>query len=127
MQACKINVQNHNLIQKTNFYDWMFLRLFRLHILDFGHVMTTVPTKAYLKIKDFVHGQALHHPLQKYNTFRNFLIFYRFFENFMIFIGLDGADPGVRKFLVSSMLRRKHYSKRGLNLKCVIRKVSEKS
>ena len=126
MQACKINVQNHNLIQKTNFYDWMFSRLFRLHILDFGHVMTTVPTKAYLKIKDFVHGQALHHPLQKCNTFRNFLIFYMFFENFMIFIGLDGADPGVRKFLVSSMLRRKHYSKRGLNLKCVIRKVSEK-
>ncbi len=75
----------------------MFSRLFRLHILDFGHVMRTVPTKAYLKIKDFVHGQALHHPLQKCNTFRNFLIFYMFFENFMIFIGLDGADPGVRK------------------------------
>ena len=104
----------------------MFSRLFRLHILDLDHVMRTVPTKAYSKIKDFVHGQSLHHPLQKCNTFRNFLIFYMFFENFMIFIGLDGADPGVRKFLVSGMLRRKHYSKRGLNLKCVIRKVSDK-
>ena len=75
----------------------MFSRLFRLHILYFGHVMRAVPTKAYLKIKVFVHGQALHHPLQKCNNFRNFLIFYMFFENFMILIGLDGADPGVRK------------------------------
>ena len=39
---------------------------------------------------------------------------------------LMGLIPVSEKKLVSSMLRRKHCSKRGLNLKCVIRKVSDK-
>ena len=85
----------------------------------------SVHTKAYGKVKDFVHGEPFHHPLQKYNNFRNFMIFYVFIENFMIFFGLGGVHPGVRKLLFSSMLRRKYHSGRGMNLKYVIQKASE--
>ena len=102
-------------------------RLFRLHILDSDHVWSTVFFEAYSKIKIFVHEEPLHQPPQKCNNFRIFMIFYRIFENFMIFIGLDGGDPGVRKFWCSSMLTRKQYFTRGLNLKYVIWKVFEKT
>ena len=111
--------------KKTVFSDWISSRLFRLHILNPDHVGRSVHTKAYWKVKDFVHGEPLHRPLQKCSNFRNFMIFYVIFDNFTIFFGLDGADPGVWKLLFSSMLRRKHYSKRGMNLKCVIRKSPE--
>ena len=104
----------------------MSSRLFRLHILNSGHMERSVHTKAYGKIKDFVHGEPLHRSLQKYNNFRNFMIFYVFIQNFMILFGLEGVHPGVRKLLFLSMLRRKYYSKRGRNLECVIRKASEK-
>ena len=63
----------------------MFSRLFRLHILDLDHVMRTVPTKAYSKIKDFVHGQSLHHPpskVQHFSQFPDFLYVFWEFHDF---------------------------------------------
>ena len=115
-------------IHQKHFFQTKFSpRLFRLHILDSDHVWSTVFFETYSKIKNFVHEEPLHHPPQKSNNFRIFMIFFRSFESFTIFIGLDGADPGVRKFWFSSMLRRKQYFKCGLNLKCVIWKVLEKT
>ena len=69
--------------------------LFRVHIFHAVRVGSSVHTKAYWKVKDFVHREPVHHPHSKVQKFQNFMIFYIFFEFFMIFIGLDRADPGV--------------------------------
>ena len=51
----------------------------KMFLLNSNHVGRSVHTKAYWKVKDFVHGEPLHRPLQKC---WNFMIFYVFFENF---------------------------------------------
>ena len=61
----------------------------KMFLLNSDHVGRSVHTKAYWKVKDFVHGEPLHRPLQKC---RNFMIFYVFFENFMVFFRLDGTN-----------------------------------